>query len=257
MTSGASSWLRALPLGARAGVSALLLVIAGGWMASAAHLVQQHQNRDERPGVSRTDLEGAYHGVQQESSLRQAILRGHPEDLPEAERALLLAWLSGSRVSEDYDSLELGDSAPAELLARRCNACHSRAGLDGEHADARIALSTWEDVARVAFSKRIEPLPTRVLIASTHAHALSLAPLALVICALLAATRFRARWLGPLTALCGVALALDLGGWWLARSVAGLGPWIAVCGGLFAASMALAWILIAIDLWWPPRESRD
>ena len=247
--------LRDLPFGARVGLCALLLVIAGGFAASGAHLMAQHENRDERPGVSLADLEGAYHGVDTTAPLLSAIRRGHPAELATAEREVLLKWLGGKRLSEDYDSLELGADAPAEILARRCTACHSRAALDGEHKDAKLALATWDEVSKAAFSRRIEPLPTKVLAASTHAHALALAPLSIVLLALLFATRFASRCGAGLAALAGLSLAFDLGSWWMARSFAGFALPIVIAGSSYALSMALCGVLIFLDLWLPRKSA--
>ncbi len=241
--------LRGLPLSARLGLSALLLVLCGGFLASGAHLIAQHENRDERGGVSMTDLEGAYHGVENTSPLLTAIRGGHPEQLVAAERNVLLHWLEGKRVSEDYDSLELGADAPAEILARRCVECHSKAGLDGAHADARFALSTWSDVSKLAFTKRIEALPTRVLVASTHAHALALAPLSVLLALLVFATRFGARFGGSLCLAAGAALLCDLGSWWLARSFGNFTLVIAASGSVYALATGVSLVLVFVDLW--------
>lgn len=250
--SGGGS-LRDLPLGARIGLCALLVVIAGGFAASGAHLIAQHENRDERPGVSLADLEGAYHGVDTTAPLLGAIRRGHPSELNATERDVLLKWLGGKRLSEDYDSLELGADAPAEILARRCTSCHSRAALDGEHKDAKLALATWDEVSKAAFSRRIEPLPVKVLAASTHAHALALAPLSIVLLALLFATRFGSRFGSGLCALAGFSLAVDLGSWWLARSFSGFALPIVVAGSSYALAMAVCAGLVFLDLWLPRK----
>jgi len=243
--------LASLQLGARLGLSALLLVIAGGLAASLAHLHWHHENRDQQPGVSLTDIEGAYHGVHSIAPLSAAIERGHPEQLPEQERLVLQSWLGGKRISEDYDSLELGDDAPAEILARRCVECHSRAGLEGAHAQARVSLERWEDVAKLAFTRNIESVPQKLLAASTHAHALALAPLSIVLLALVLAGRYGPRLGGALCAFNGLALAADLAAWWLARAVGGLAPLIAAAGAVYALSLAIGLMLVFADLWLP------
>lgn len=246
--------LRELPAGARVGLTALVLVFFIGLCASGYHLVEHHQNRDEQPGVSLADLEGAYHGVQTTSPLLEALERGHPDTLLAAERQTLLTWLRGTRISEDYDSLELGDAAPAELLATRCLSCHSRSAVQGEHKAARFALEYWEDVSRIAFSKRIEAVPLKILAASTHAHALSLAAMSVVIGALLLATRFPSWMRSGLCGLAGLSLFADLAGWWLAR---GSSAWIApivAAGALYAASTALSLALVLFELWAPRRR---
>ncbi len=245
--------LRQLALGARLGLSAFVLVFFIGLAASGYHLVDHHQNRDEQPGVSLTDIEGAYHGVQATAPLLSALEGGHPAELAANERATLIAWLRSSRISEDYDSLELGDAAPAELLATRCMQCHSRAAVQGEHKDAKVALEYWEDVSRIAFSKRIEAVPVKILAASTHAHALSLAAMSIVIGALLLATRFSSWLRNGLCGAAGLALLVDLAGWWLARGSPAWTVPIVLAGGVYAASSALSLALILAELWLPRR----
>jgi len=246
--------LRDLGVGARVALTALVLVFCIGLAASGYHLVSHHENRDEAPGVSLVDIEGAYHGVQNTAPLLTALERGHPSELGEHEREVLLKWLRGTRISEDYDSLELGDAAPAEVLATRCSSCHSRAAVQGDHADAGVALEYWEDVSRVAFTKRIEPAPVKILAASTHAHALSLASMSIVIGALLLATRFPRGLRNGLFAASGVALLADLGGWWIAREASGMGVVIVGAGALYAASTGLSLLLVLLDLWAPRRR---
>lgn len=250
-SSGAGFALRELPLGARLGLTAIVLVFAIGLVSSAAHVRAHHENRDERPGVSLEDLEGAYHGVQTTAPLVGALERGHPEDLAAADRAMLLAWLRSERISEDYDSLDLGDAAPAERIAASCAGCHSRkAGGIGES----VPLEYWDDVKRLAFSRQVAPVPVEALTASTHAHSLSLAAMSAVIGLGALATRWRRAWTGALLGVGGVALLADFVAQWLARGAAGWVPVIAASGALWAAANAAALAAIALDLWLPARR---
>ncbi|MBK7877477.1 MAG: hypothetical protein IPJ77_17375 [Planctomycetes bacterium] len=177
----------------------------------------------------------------------------HPGAITDAERKLLLAWLAGPRVSEDYDNPDLGDSAPSELLARRCLECHARAAVKGTHADAKVSLEYWEDVKAVAFSTRIEPTPIKLLLASTHAHALALGSLSIVLGLLLCATRFSTRLTGALFGVAGVALLLDLAGWWLARESDAFVTLILAAGAAYAFATGLSIVLVVLDLWLPRR----
>jgi hypothetical protein len=238
--------LRDLPLGARIGLTAIVLVFAIGLAASAAHIREHHENRDERPGVSLEDLQGAYHGVRTTSPLVAALERGHPSELAAGDREALLAWLRSDRISEDYDNLDLGDAAPAERIAAGCAGCHSRkaGGTPG-----KVPLEYWDDVKPLAFSRQVAPVPLEVLTASTHAHALSLAAISAVIGLLLLATRWRRSWTGALLGVGGVALVTDFAAQWLARDSAGWVPVIAASGALWAASSALSLAAITLDLW--------
>lgn len=247
--------LRDLPAGARVGVTALVLVLAGGLAASLAHLHAHYQNRDERPGLTLDDLESAYHGLDRPAPLLVAIDRGHPEGLPPAAARTLGDWLRGGRIAESYDDLDLGDYAPAELIASHCLSCHSRRSDLPEGAASGIPLDTFDDVRQLAFSQRVSPVPRDVLAASTHAHALSLATLSIAVAALAWLTSWPRGLISSGIGATGVALLADIGGWWLAREAAGLSGLVAVAGAVYNGGTALLLLGVLIDLWRPRRTS--
>jgi hypothetical protein len=248
-----ASRLRALPASARVGLSAIVLSILLGLWASLEQLQEHHHNRDGEPGVSLDDLTGAYHGLDRPAALVVALERGHPEGLPEAERRVLLEWLGGGRVSEQYDDLELGDSSPAEVLGRNCLDCHARTSDDA--AAAALPLEYWDDVSRLAFSRSLEATPQAILWTSLHTHATSLALLSLAVLALLWATRWPRGLRGALGAVCGVALALDLACQLLARRSEALVLGVALGGALWGLALGVACALVLVDLWLPAKES--
>jgi hypothetical protein len=192
-----------------------------------------------------------------------ALGRDHPADVTDdgnllltaQERGVLSQWLEGDRISEDYDNLDRGDAAPAEIMAMRCLACHSRQATLGEGVGERIPLDYWDDVRKVAFSREINPADVEILTISTHTHALSLATLSFVAAGLVLATAWPRRLVHALIALTGIALAADIGGWWLARPWAGAVWLIVGGGGVFNAVVALTLLLVLADLWRPaPKE---
>jgi hypothetical protein len=255
--------LRSLSPAARVGLTCVVLVALGGLAASGRHLVDHHQDRDERPGLSLDDIRGAYHGVRTTAPLVIALGRDHPNDVTEdvallltdQERDVLTQWLQSDRISEDFDNLDLGEAAPAEIMAERCLACHSRQATLGEGVGERIPLDFWDDVKKVAFSREINPVDVEILTISMHTHALSLATLSFVAAGLLLATAWPRRFAHGLIAVLGVALAADLAGWWLARPWPGAVWIIVVGGGVFGAAAALALLAVLADLWRPaPKE---
>lgn len=245
--------MRALPATARLGLSGIVLALGIGLWASLEHLEEHHKNRDGETGVSLDDLTGAYHGLDRPAQLVTALERGHPEGLPEAERRVLLDWLAGGKVSEQYDDLELGDFSPAEVLGRNCVDCHARQSADA--VAAAVPLEYWDDVARVAFSRSLEPTPRAILLTSLHTHATSLAVLSLAVLALLWATRWPRAAVGALAGLCGTALLVDLACQWFSREHAALVLGVAIGGGAWGLSIALGCALVLLDLWWPSREA--
>jgi len=245
--------LRDLPGAMRIGLSGVVVSILIGLWASVAYLEVHHENRDGESGVSLTDLRGAYHGVESPAPLCKALERGHPEDLPAAERDLLLRWLDGGRISEEYDDLDLGDAAPAEVLASRCTACHARNAGDAGGIARSMPLEYWDDVEKLAFSRSIAPTPKEILLVSTHTHALALGTLTLVMMLLLSATRTRQERKNGLVMLAGLGLLGDLVGWWLARGNEVFVYLVVVAGACWALSMAATCLLVLLDLWLPKR----
>ena len=237
----------------RLGLTLLLLVLLGGLAAASAHLVLHHENRDEEPGLSRLDITGAYHGVLVPSPLLGALEQGHPEDLPQSQRDALLAWLRGDRIDRDYDNLDLGDLAPSELIAANCLQCHSPSA-DPATASPPM-LHNWQEVKRVAFTKEISPTPLPILVNSTHARALTLGGIGLLLALLLGFARWP-RWLvGVLGLLLGAGLLCDIGGWWLARPYEGAVMLIVAGGAVFSGSVVLTTLLILGELWLPASPS--
>jgi hypothetical protein len=243
--------LHDLPASARAGLSFLLLTVLGGLAAAGAHLVAHHEGRDEQPGLSLQDLEGAYHGVRATAPMISALERRHPEDLAETDHAALLRWLRGNHISEDYDNLDRGEMAPAEVIDRACVRCHARTASEGKEIGQRIPLEYWDDVRAVAFSHDIEPTAAEIVIASTHTHALTMGALSVIISVLALCSRWPRRLVGGLLFLCGLSLFCDLGSWLLARDAPALVLVIAAAGSVWMISTAILLVLAMLEMWWP------
>lgn len=252
------------------GVTGLILTLMGGLVASVAHLKLHHENRDEVPGVSLNDITGAYRGVEIRAPLLVSLEQGHPNTLAAEDRKVLLDWLNGGRISVDYDNLDLGDRAPAEIIARDCVSCHSEKAAAAEPRAAKIPLDNFERVKQLAFTKKIDPPPTRILVLSTHAHALSMATMSFIVGGLLLCTRLPRALTRAGCMLMGIALAADIAAWWLARRditvpgtgmiipTAGMIYVIVVAGAVYNGVTALSLVAGFIDMWFPRfRRSRN
>ncbi len=245
----ATNWPRLcdLPGLARLGIACLMLVVLGGLCVSAWHLHDHYENRDETPGLTMNDLKGAYHGVNAPSPLREALTRGHPEMLSATDREALLKWLSSDKLSENYDNLDLGDKAPSEVMSRSCLECHSRKHADKNPIAKSVPLDYWDDIKPIAFSKDIQPGSLKVLVASAHAHSLSLATLALVLAVLLFLTRLPRGVSGVLTACMGAGLLIDIACWFVARQNAGATYLVVIAGAVFNGACGLSAIAVLVD----------
>ncbi len=248
--------LGGLPVLARLGLSGIVASLLLGVWASLEHLRHHHQGRDGRIGVSLDDLTGAYHGLDRPARLLVALERDHPADLPAPERAILLAWLAGGKVSEQYDDLELGDASPAEVIGRRCLDCHARAASQGGGIGRELPLEYWDDVEKLAFARSLEPTPREILITSLHTHALSLALVSLATLALLGATRWSAGLKGLLAAGSGLGLLLDLVSQLAARGSPALVWGVAAGGALWSFATVLACLAVLAEMWLPPTREQ-
>lgn len=251
---------------ARVGIASLVLVVLVGIAASAAHLRDHYQNRDGDPRLTFTDLVGAYHGIKAPSPLIRALESGHPGTLPQDRRDQLLDWLLGKkdpagrrppggnpRLAEDYDSLDLGDKAPAEILRAACLSCHAAASPDP--IAKRVPLDYWDNVRAIAFPKDIAPTPRDKLVTSIHAHALALASLSLLLAALLLMTSLPRALASALVAVMGVALLADFACQWFSRDHAPLVWGVMIAGTAYHAAAVLACLVVLVELARPARRA--
>lgn len=238
--------LRFTPLLFRLGVAMLVVTLLGGYIVSGLHLQWHYENRDEVPGLSMNDIIGAYHGVQSPSPLVEALESGHPETLSDGERDALLAWLNGGKLSSDYDNLDLGEDAPAEIIAVNCLDCHTR-GATGENTMASVPLEYFDEIERIAHSKDIQPAGANIVAMSQHAHAPTMAVILLVVGTLTLMTRFTARFVGFVLFVAALGLLVDMGGWWITREVAWFAHAVVIGGIAYAVGTSLLGALIVLD----------
>jgi len=262
--------LRELAIPLKVAVAALVVSLAIGMVASLVHVAGHHGRKDEVEGLTLTDLEGAYHGIDQPSRLARSLdtphVREHAPD--ESERTALRSWLQGARVNQEYDDEDrLGALAPALVLERRCTSCHSRNPADAAGARGAaqaLPLDSWGDVSKIAYARKLDPVPADILAMSTHAHALTLPLVAFVVGLLLLATSWPRPLVRWVVAAGAAGLLVDLASWWLARPefLPGLLPFgrlvfvkaIVAGGALFSGALSLALLLVLVDLFLPRRE---
>jgi hypothetical protein len=257
-----------LPMGVRLGVLCLCAVLGIGLGASLLHMRWHYEKRDERTGFTLDDLRGAYHGMRSVSPLVAALERGHPEDLPPADRDVLLDWLLGARdaegrrpaggnprLSSDYDNPDLGERAPAEIMASRCLSCHGRAS--GAAVAREYPLDYWDDVKIISVSREISPTDPKKLTISIHAHAISLACMVSLASGLFYMTRVAKRVAEWVIFLACFGLLLDFVGQVVARQHSSMVYAIAG-GGLLAYGLTgLMLIAVAVDVIVPARAQKE
>lgn len=238
--------LRNMSLCGRVGMLCLLAVFAIGMVTSAMHLYFKYQKRDDQPELTITDIKGAYHGVKAPPPLKKSLDRGHPETLEPAEREVLVKWLESGRIIEDYENIDLGDASPREIMSS-CVSCHSRAKAEQYPEAAKWPLESLEDIKAVSFVKEVMPNDIKILTASTHAHALSLASMVVCLGFLLTMTTWKRCTIEMCWLMMGVGLLGDIGSWWLARQFEGAVYAIVISGAVFNFSVGLVLFALAVE----------
>jgi len=252
--------LRNLSLGAKLGLTCAVLTLFGGYVvASLAHMYKHHESRDGEPGLSVTDIKGVYHGVTVEAPLRRVLEADHPNELIDDEntklldedREILLRWLSldSSEITQNYDNIDFAALSPKEVIEMNCLSCHGRAAAREKGGD--VSLAFWDEIQPLAFPNEVNPVDAEILLMSTHAHASTMALVAIVVSLTLLLTSWP-RWvIGTLILFGGLGVLIDLGAWWVARPY-GWATWSVILGGaVHSGAMTLAMLGLVIDLWRP------
>lgn len=238
----------------RLAIALLVLTLLGGYIVSGIHMAWHYEKRDGVPGLTLDDIRGHYHGVSIPSPLIDALTNGHPEQLADRERSLLLDWLNDpARLSERFDDFDLGDDAPAELIAENCLSCHAR-NATGPDAYPQMPLEYFDDIRPLAISREVNPTTIEIIAMSQHTHAPVMGVI-LIVLVLLGAMSRAPRSLVGVVALAGAAgLLADMAAWWLARAN---DIWVyAIVGGGFAysASTGLIGLIVLLDCIIPSRR---
>ncbi len=244
--------LRDFGFGVRLGLTLLAFVIVGGSVVSGLYLRSHHDNRDEQEGFTLDDIRAHYHGIRSESPMLGALERDHPEDMDAGQRRVLIDWLTGDKVRENYDNFDLGENMPEEIIAASCVSCHD-SGATGPEAYPELSLRYFDDVMANSISRDINPVSPKVLAASLHAHSLALGTMCIVMVLLVALTRAPRPVVGVLAVMIGAGLLVDLGSWIPARQNAVFIYGIVGGGLVFQVGVVVSLVVVVLDLWLPQK----
>jgi hypothetical protein len=242
----------------RLGITGVLACLAVGQLAGLSHMREHFDKRDDRPGFTVDDIKSAYHGLEAPAPLLAALSGNHPPfpaTLKPGDKEVLTKWLTSGKIEQDYDNPDLGASSPREVIAASCLQCHS-AKADPAKAHAPT-LDTPTDIKKVAFARKVLPTPPDKVVTSIHAHASSMALMALAVMTLAAFSRWPRFFTGLLSAACGLGLAGEFAGMWFAQGNESYINLLLISGAAFHGGFALLTFLTFVDLWLPGGRGKS
>ena len=150
---------RKLPFAGRLSLTLVLAILGGGYISSFLFMVDHHQNRDGREGLSKVDIEGIYSGTVRPPIFADLLRDGHPTEhdseaaLDETDREVLLEWLTGENIAANWSNIDFGDGygSPQEIVGMACASCHGAAAPAERRAEPE--LDDWSDYQEIALEK--------------------------------------------------------------------------------------------------------
>ncbi len=152
------------------------------------------------------------------------------------ERQTVEQWAEGEKRRDVfYHSI-------VPILERRCMHCHGEGTTMGN-----VSLRNLGDLKPLLGKGR----PFKKLLTQTHIHLFGIGVLLLVLSLLWQKTKYSPSLKLIGTVVPPVALALDIGGWWLAKLHPVFAGLIIFGGGSLSLSILLKCLLLMIDVWRP------
>lgn len=266
--------LHSLPTGGRVMLTAFLAIVATGYLIGVWNIHLRHQMADGVEGLSLDDVRAVYSGMTVSSdapspsrmlTMIQTTMGEYVQS--EGDFRVLESWLKRGGRRDELEAGE-GERSPRAVL-RTCLRCHAADSGEDIAGHAPFGPDDW-DVDFAMLSKFLSPTegagdgPTRWtppqyqvprLVLVSHVHMLSIPMFTLAVGLLFMMTRLPAGPRAVLTPLPMLALAVDLGGWWMARASGMFVYAIAGAGAVFGLAFGLQVLAVAVDLWRPERGS--
>ncbi len=248
--STASYRLRALPTPLRVLLISFLVMVTAGFTMAHVNLHLQHAHVDGEPGLSIDDVVGAYHGLPGMTVLTSKVDGGSMQRyIPRPrDKQVLLDW-----VASGADESAFSDAG--EVLDRLCVRCHHPGG---EMSQVAFATSRADGAAYALVAPSVQPAGGKsaaALARSSHAHLFGMSVLFALVGFVFLGTDAGVWTKCVSVSLPYVAMAIDIGCWWLTRWTPEFAFGVVAGGALLAA--ATAWLVgrSGFELLTPHRAS--
>lgn len=237
--------LPGFPLPAKLFCTAVFVLLGVGVLVSECKVLLKYRDADGKPGFSVQDLILSFHGHPGAPLVEQKInLAPSADHKPfKGKVDYLIEWTKKGCSAKEEDFQQV-----VEIIENNCVNCHDR--------DAAAASSPfWEDrvvkhdLVAPVFSKKGAVSATR-LMHLTHIHLLTNVMIFALTGAIVLFGRMGPKLKSALVLLPFLAVALDIGSWWLTAFVwYGFAYTIMVGGTLMGVSFLLQFLFAMYGLW--------
>ena len=236
--------LQHLPFSRKIGMTIFLIVIGIGYVFGFFNIILSYGANDVEPGISLKDIAIAFYGARDKTALEKSIdgsMRIYFAS--DSDYNSVKEWLADGGKEKEFETIK-------PILDQSCNTCHSS---DVKVADA--ALDTYENTEEWLGQDTGKSIPR--LVGISHTHILSAAVVVFILVSILCSTTYPQALKVTLCTWSYLTIALDVGGWWLAKISPSL-SFMVILGG---ASMGSAWGLLIIlplyELWFKKRTDAE
>ena len=228
--------LNKIPLFAKLGLTAFLVVSGIGYLLGFANIYLSYAPVDQKAGMSLDDISIAFHGGSGGSTLEKALGGTMKTYLASpADGDKIVSWIKGGASEADFPQVK-------PIFDGSCNSCHSK-----DAKTAGVVLETYADVKPLLAADSGKSIPR--LVTLSHIHVNGTLPLIFLLGLVFAFTLFSDKLKAWVIVFGFASIVLDIGSWWLAKASGAL-SFLVVLGGICLAVTFLVMILLSLyDLW--------
>lgn len=236
--------LQHLPFSRKIGMTIFLIVVGIGYVFGFFNILLSYGGNDGESGISLEDISIAFYGARDKTALEKSIdgsMRTYFST--EADYNTVKEWLGDGAKEKDFEPVK-------DIFDKSCNMCHS-----SDVKVAGAALDTYENTEEWLSQDKGKSIPR--LVGISHTHILSAAVVVFILVSILCSTTYPQGLKVTLCAWSYLTIALDVGGWWLAKISPSL-SFMVILGG---ASMGTAWGLLIVlplyELWFKKKADPE
>ncbi len=231
-----SKGLHTLSKSSKTAITAFLILTGIAYIFGFMNIYLTYSPVDEEKGLSINDIRYAFNGKREATRLEKSIdgsMREHFAS--DAEYNTVKTWISVGAEEKDFGPVKA-------VFQNSCLTCHS-----ADVAVADVVLENFNDVK--PYLQQDTGKSVSRLVSISHTHLFAILTVIFILTFIFSFTKFPEGFKQFLYGLAYFAVALDIGSWWLAKSSAGLAPFVLLGGGLVAVSFALLILLSLYDMW--------